>query len=120
MFLILAFIFLTGALLHTSKITKNVISSAGMIFSVFGMYVSIHHEWLHHLAQGATNQLPQVDFSQMQAIPIVQLFEIGIIGNSACVHPIIIVAGLDLPIWLGIFFTVFCIFNFWQLRKRIE
>lgn len=91
--------------------------------SLFGFYLSQHHNWLQNLpADQVPSCGPSLEY-MLDAFPIMEVITVLLRGNGNCAEVSWSFIGLSMPAWLMVFFVGFAvasvigIYTAWKARK---
>jgi disulfide bond formation protein DsbB len=94
-----------------------------LLSSIFGFYLSNHHNWLQNLpADQVPSCGPSLEY-MLDAFPIMEVITVLLRGNGNCAEISWSFFGLSMPAWLMIFFIGFAIASIygiliaWKARK---
>ena len=94
-----------------------------LLSSLFGFYLSQHHNWLQGLpADQVPSCGPSLEY-MIDAFPIMEVITVLLRGNGNCAEVSWSFVGLTMPGWLMIFFAGFAlasivgIYSAWKARK---
>jgi len=114
---------LAGFILIARPIGLLIASGWTLLSSVFGFYLSNHHNWLQNLpADQVPSCGPSLEY-MLDAFPIMEVITVLLRGNGNCAEISWSFIGLSMPAWLMIFFIGFAIASVygiliaWKARK---
>lgn len=100
---------LAGFFLVSRPLGLLAASSWTLLSSLFGLYLSQHHNWLQNLpADQVPSCGPSLEY-MLDAFPITEVITVLLRGNGNCAEVSWSFLGLSMPGWLMVFFIGFAI-----------
>ena len=116
----LGIVFLVGILFHAHRISRFLINSLVIIFSILGLFLAGRQIWLQHFPTAAASECGVNLQYMMQALPIHEVMKKLFEGSAECATRGWEFLFLNMAEWAFIWFIVFLFLGLSLLLKELQ